>query len=234
MNFFPYVLIFLGAIALILFLIFRDRSGSVKALLFKTVTSFLFISVAFASFMVNPSQGVATFAMLIMMGLICGLIGDILLDLKVMYKGSSSLYQHGGMVAFLLGHLFYLTALIIYFGFNWIPVVIALVLAIIVACVSKFILKFNFAEHTVDTYAYSFILSYMMTQACYAAITQGYTVCTVLLAVGAILFLLSDLVLVMTYYDNKDSKPFIAVNHILYYAAQFSIALSILYLVVPA
>ena len=229
MSFFPYVVIFLGAIALTLFLIARDRKGSVQALLFKTLTSFLFIAVAFTSFMVNPGQGVAAFAMLIMMGLICGLIGDIVLDLKIMYKESSSLYQHGGMAAFLVGHLFYLAALIIYFGFNWMSVVIALVLAVIIGLVSKFILKFNFAEHTINTYAYSFFLSYMMTQACYAAITQGFTTCTVLLAAGAILFLLSDLVLVMTYYDNKDSRPFIAVNHILYYAAQYTIALSILY-----
>jgi len=234
MSLYPYMLIFLGAIALTLFLIARDRKGSVKALLFKTLTSFLFIAVAFASFMVNLGQGVATFAMLIIMGLVCGLIGDILLDLKIMYKESSSLYQHGGMVSFLVGHLFYLAALIIYFGFNWMPLVFALVLAVIIAAVSKFILKFNFAEHSINTYAYSFILSYMMTQACYAAITQGYTACTVLLAAGAILFLLSDLVLVMTYYDGKDSRPFIAVNHILYYAAQFTIALSILYFAVPA
>jgi alkenylglycerophosphocholine/alkenylglycerophosphoethanolamine hydrolase len=229
---YPYVLIFLGALALTLFLIARDRKGSVKALLYKTITSFLFISVAFASFMANQGKGVPEFAMLIMMGLVCGLIGDILLDLKVMYKESSSLYQHGGMVAFLVGHLFYLAALIIYFGFNWMPVVIALALAIIIAGVSKFILKFNFAEHSINTYAYSFVLSYMMTQACYAAITQGFTACTALLAAGSILFLLSDLVLVMTYYDNKDSRPFIVVNHVLYYAAEFSIALSILYLVV--
>jgi hypothetical protein len=202
MNFYPYLIIFLGAIALTLFLIYRDRKGSVKALLFKTIASFLFILLAFASFMVNQGQGVAAFAMLIMMGLVCGLIGDILLDLKIMYKESSSLYQHGGMIAFFAGHLFYLAALIIYFGFNWAPVVIALVLAVI-----------------------------MMTQACYAVITQGFTACTVLLAAGSVLFLLSDLVLVMTYYDNKDSRPFIAVNHILYYAAQFTIALSILYLV---
>ena len=229
MSFYPYLVIFLGAIALTLFLVARDRKGSVQALLFKTLTSFLFISVAFASFMVNPNEGVASFAMLIMMGLICGLIGDIVLDLKIMYKESSSLYQHGGMVAFLVGHLFYLAALVIYFGFNWLPLVIAVVLAVIIGLVSKFILKFNFAEHTINTYAYSFFLSYMLTQACYAAITQGFTTCTVLLAVGAILFLLSDLVLVMTYYDNKDSRPFIAVNHILYYAAQYAIALSILY-----
>ena len=232
MSFYPYLMIFLGAIALSLFLIARDRKGSVKALLFKTLTSFLFIAVAFAAFLANPNQGVSTYAMLIMMGLVCGLIGDIILDLKIMYKESSSLYQHGGMVSFLIGHLFYLAALIIYFGFNWMPVVIALALAVIIGLVSKFILKFNFAEHTIDTYAYSFFLSYMMTQACYAAITQGFTACTVLLASGAILFLLSDLVLVMTYYDNKDSRPFIVVNHILYYAAEYTIALSILYFVV--
>ena len=229
MYFYPYLLVLTGSIALTLFLIARDRKGSVQALLIKTLTSFLFISVAFTSFMINPNPDVATFAMLIMMGLICGLIGDIVLDLKIMYRESSSLYQQGGMVAFLVGHLYYLAALVIYFGFNWMPMVIALVLAVIIGLVSKFILKFNFAEHTIITYAYSFFLSYMMTQACYAAITRGFTACTVLLAAGAILFLLSDLVLVMTYYDNKDSRPFIAVNHILYYAAQYSIALSILY-----
>lgn len=231
MSLYPYLMIFLGAIALALFLIARDRKGSVKALLFKTLTSFLFMVVAFTSFLANPNQGVATYAMLIMMGLVCGLIGDIVLDLKIMYKESSSLYQHGGMVSFLIGHLFYLAALIVYFGFSWTPVVIALALAVIIGLVSKFVLKFNFAEHTIDTYAYSFFLSYMMTQACYAAITQGFTACTVLLAAGAVLFLLSDLVLVMTYYDNKDSRPFIVVNHVLYYAAEYTIALSILYFV---
>lgn len=229
MSFYPYLIIFMGAIALTLFLISRDRRGSVQALLIKTLASFLFISVAFTSFLVNPNPGIATFAMLIMMGLVCGLIGDIVLDLKIMYRESSSLYQHGGMLAFLVGHLFYLAALLLFFSFNWVPLVIALVLAVIISLVSKYLLKFNFAEHTVDSYAYSFFLSYMMTQACYAAITRGFTASTVLLAAGAILFLLSDLVLVMTYYDNRDSRPYISVNHILYYAAQYTIALSILY-----
>ncbi len=232
MNSYPYMVLFAGAISLAIFLVARDRNGSVQALLLKTVTSFLFVALAFASFMVNSVSGVTTFFMLIAMGLICGLIGDIVLDLKIMYKESSSLYQHGGMVAFFVGHIFYLAALLIYFGFSWIALVAALILAIIIVSISKFVLKFEFAEHTIDTYAYSFALSYMMTQACYAAITQGYATSTVLLATGAILFLLSDLVLVMTYYDNKDSRPFIVINHTLYYAAQYAIALSILYLVV--
>jgi len=229
MMYYPYLLTFLGAIVLTLFLLNRDRNGSVKALLYKTLASFLFIAVAFASFLANPCPCAGVYTALIMMGLVCGLIGDILLDLKIMYKESSSLYQHGGMAAFLMGHLFYLAALIGYFGFNWIPVAVALALAVIIILVSRFAFKFNFAEHTIDTYAYSFVLAYMMTQAGYAAVTQNYSTCTVLLAVGAILFLLSDLVLSMTYYDGKDSRAFISVNHVLYYAAQFCIALSVLY-----
>ncbi|MFA5078757.1 MAG: lysoplasmalogenase family protein [Dehalococcoidia bacterium] len=229
MNYLPYLLTFLGAIVLTLFLLNRDRNGSVKALLYKTLASFLFIVVAFAAFLANPCPCAAVYAVLIIMGLACGLIGDILLDLKVMYKQSASLYQHGGMAAFFMGHVFYLAALIGYFGFNWIPAAVAVALAVIIMLISRFAFKFDFAEHTIDTYAYSFVLCYMMAQACYAAVMQGYSACTVLLAVGSILFLLSDLVLSMTYYDGKDSRAYISVNHVLYYAAQFCIALSVLY-----
>ena len=232
MHLYPYVVMFLGAVALTLFLIARDRKGSVKAVLFKIITSYLFIAVAFVSFMGNPSPGVTAFFMLIVMGLICGLIGDIVLDLKVLYTESSSLYQHCGMVAFLVGHLLYLSALLIYFGFNWIPLVFAVVIALAIILISIYILKIDFKEHTIDSYLYSFFLSYMMTQACYAAIIQGFAATTLLLAVGSVLFLLSDVVLIGIYYQNKDSRPFIAVNHVLYYAAQYTIALSILYLVV--
>jgi uncharacterized membrane protein YhhN len=233
MSYWPYLFILLGAAALSVFLFYRDRNGSVRALLCKVVVSFMFILVAFSSFLANLNAGAATFAMLLMVGLVCDLIGDIFLDLKIMYKESSSLYQHGGMVTFFVGHLFYLAALIMYFGFSWIPLAIALALAVIIICVSVFAFKFKFAEHSVDTYAYTVVMCYMMAQACYAAITQGFTQCTALLAAGSILFLLSDLVLVMTYYDNRDSRPYIIVNHTLYYAAQFVIALSILYFAVP-
>ncbi len=230
MHLYPYVIIFLGAVALTLFLIARDRNGSVKAVLLKIIPSFLFIAVAFVSFIANPSPGVTAFFMLITMGLICGLIGDIVLDLKILYSESSSLYQHGGMVAFLAGHLFYLAALIMYFGFNWIPLIFAVVIALAIILISIYILKVDFKEHTIDSYLYSFFLSYMMTQACYAAVIQGYAAATLLLAVGSVLFLLSDVVLIGVYYQNKDSSAYIAINHILYYAAQYAIALSILYL----
>lgn len=230
MNYIPYLIIVLGAISLLIFLILRDRRGSVEALIFKTITSFFFLCTAFTAFVVNQASANMLFYMLISMGLICGLIGDIVLDLKIIYKESSSLYQFAGMTSFLIGHVFYLTALFIYFGFNWLPLVLALIISVVVILMSSLVLKFKFKEHTVHIYLYSFALTYFMTQTIYSAISAP-SATTILLAIGGIAFLLSDLILVMTYYDNKDSKLFIASNHILYYLAQFTIALSVLYLV---
>ena len=51
-----------------------------------------------------------------------------------------------------------------------------------------------------------------------------------LLLAGSVLFLLSDLVLSMTYFQTKDSKAIIAVNHLLYYMAQYAIAVSLKYI----
>ena len=51
-----------------------------------------------------------------------------------------------------------------------------------------------------------------------------------MLVTGAALFLASDLVLSMTYFDGNDSRVMISVNHVLYYGAQFAIALSLYYL----
>jgi len=173
MNFYPYIPLLLGAVALVFFIILRDRKGSIPALLLKTVTSFMFLATATAAFMVNSRPDNSTYYMLIMMGLICGLIGDIVLDLKIIYKESSSLYQHAGMVSFFIGHLLYIAALYIYFGFHWLPLVIAIVIALAIIVVSKYVLKFDFKEHTIDTYAYSFLLSYMMTQSIYCAIRSA-------------------------------------------------------------
>jgi uncharacterized membrane protein YhhN len=230
MSFYPYLILILGAVSLTLFLVLRDRNGSVEALILKTITSFLFLALAFTSAIINDKADNISYYLLIIMGLICGLIGDIVLDLKIIYKESSSLYQHAGMVSFLIGHIFYLSAIFTYFGFHWLPLVIALAAAVAINLVSKFVLKYNFKEHTIDCYLYAFFLSYMSTQSIYAAINAGGSATTILLAIGAALFMLSDLVLLKTYYEGKASRPYIIVNHTLYYGAQFLIALSILFI----
>jgi len=227
MGFVPFAVLAVGLAVLARFLSVRDRKGSVRALLLKTLTSLLFLGVAFSSFLANRNQGV--FHALVIMGLACGLAGDIILDLKVMYPDSSRQYQGGGMAAFAAGHLFYISALVLLSGFSWIAVPAGLAVGLAVFLSGIFLFGYDYGKDAALTCAYSLVLSLMTVQACFSAFENGFAPATALFAFGGVLFLLSDLVLGMTYYGGKDAKPFIAVNHVLYYLAQFSIALSVLY-----
>ena len=63
-----------------------------------------------------------------------------------------------------------------------------------------------------------------------AGIMTCFSVSVILIVVGAALFLLSDLVLSLIYFEGNESRVLIVVNHVLYYVAQFLIALSLYYL----
>ena len=69
--------------------------------------------------------------------------------------------------------------------------------------------------------------SSMMT----AYITKFKLSAWIVMSVGALLFLLSDLVLSGMYFgENKNTKGNIILNHTLYYAAQFCMAATILFI----
>ena len=56
-------------------------------------------------------------------------------------------------------------------------------------------------------------------------IVNGFTKKYVVLSVGAVAFLLSDLVLSSIYFaKDKNTKANVLINHILYYFAQFAFA----------
>lgn len=47
-----------------------------------------------------------TYGSLVIMGGALGLVGDILLDLKGIYKSEEKVYLKGGFIFFLIGHIF--------------------------------------------------------------------------------------------------------------------------------
>ena len=73
------------------------------------------------------------------------------------------------------------------------------------------------------------LLTLFLACAVTAGLLTAFTLPVILLIAGAALFLCSDLVLSMIYFDGNESRVMIVVNHVLYYAAQFLIALSIYY-----
>lgn len=239
-----YILLVLGGLFLALFLIFRtqERSWLLPAAL-KTITSLLFVATAVSgaiyNYIVTGTLGVSklTFFGLIFLGLVCGVIGDLTLDLKVTYQVSnlrhSDVYTFFGIGAFGIGHILYIVAVAIFFGFSGWSILIAVALTALIFTVSLFLIRMNFGKFLIPSIVYAFLLTLFLACTIVAGVVTAFTVPVILLVVGAGLFLLSDLVLSVIYFDGHEAKALIIINHVLYYAAQFLIALSVYYIGFP-
>ena len=170
----------------------------------------------------------------ILLGLICGLIGDVLLDLKVIYPFHDDKYLKAGMVAFGVGHIFYISALLVlavaesnFFDY-WIEILFivggAVVLCFLTWLISTKILKLNFGNNMLITNCYSFILILTTAISIYMCFL-GMGNKMIIIAVGFCLFLISDLILSTQYFGGKqENKTLIILNHTFYYLAQILIA----------
>jgi len=223
----------LGGASLIFAILFswiRSIKPSIYSLVLKIAASVCFILCgAFAI----KEVGSSSLNLLIIAGLVMGLIGDILLDLKIMYPEQSNEYFVSGTFSFAIGHLFYFIALVM-FNMQVLPanllwnilasVGVAIVLTLGILLPSKK-LGLDFGSMFWIVALYSFILTFMVAFSFSIAI---FVPIFWVFASGMLLFFLSDLVLSMQYFGGKTQKSLIYINHILYYAAQILIALSIL------
>jgi len=247
-----YVFTLVGVVFLILFLIKRDKNGSVLATGLKTLTSLMFIVTALVAMIETNKYGISF--ILIIIGLVCGMIGDILLDLKVYFKSLTNTYNvsikdhdyltYFGMLSFGIGHIMYIIStfllsddLIKELIFS---LIIGLALISLIMIISIKLLKMNYGKFLIPSICYGFLLSSFLVFMIFRIINH-YSVGNLFLLLGSIFFILSDLVLSMTYFSkeedynkngilNPESRFMISTNHILYYIAQFLIALSILFL----
>lgn len=227
MENFEIVLLALCIFLAVVFIIVRTFVGGLPALMLKTLASFGFVASAVWGLVLSSASGYTKMAFgLIIIGLLLGMIGDILLDLKVIYD-NDKFYLNAGMLSFGLGHIAYFGAFSILANLQGIklltPILIAIGIAIVLTIVimlSSKLMKLEFGHALWQTVAYSFVLSFMAIYSLALALMGG----SWLIFVGMLVFFLSDIVLSMQYFGGKlFSKPLIAVNHLLYYAAQIII-----------
>ncbi len=250
-----YIFTGIGFVALVLFLIFRDKFSSTKAVIWKSITSALFMATALAAIAENDgiSPNILP-ATMVVMGLVLGLIGDITLDFKVYFKGLADKFENAekdhdnmmyiGMIAFGIGHILYISATALRFpdlamNLLW-SAIGAVCFTAIVFAVSIKLLKMQFGKFLIPCVCYSVLLCWFVgLSASYVA--AGATTASIILLVSSILFFVSDMVLSMTYFSKKEdyekqgalnpeSRLMISVNHGTYYAAQFLIAISLLFI----
>lgn len=232
METFAWILISVCAVLAIIFTIVRAKFGGEIALLLKTLASFALVASAFVGIaLLDLNSGQKLIASLIGIGLLLGMIGDILLDLKVIYD-NDKIYLNSGMLSFGLGHLCYFSAFSLLANSNntdlMMPILVSIgasiVLTVVIMIASKG-MKLDFGKYLIQTISYSFILSFMMIYTLILAITGGVGW---IVFIGMLLFFLSDVVLSQQYFGGKlQNKLLIVVNHILYYSAQILILASL-------
>lgn len=226
-----------GAFSLVfclLFCWFRTKKASVYSLSLKTLASICFVLCAIFAIKFMSEN---SFNLLIVAGLVMGLIGDIILDLKIMYPEQGNQYFVVGTTSFMIGHFFYFVAVLLY-NSTILPthllwnILAALGFAIIMTVGTMLMSKkmgLHFGKMIYIVAAYCLVLNFMVGFSVAIAI---FNPIFWIFAAGMILFLASDLVLSMQYFGNATGKSFVWINHVLYYLAQICLAISLLFVVI--
>ncbi|MCK5130110.1 MAG: lysoplasmalogenase [Clostridiales bacterium] len=186
----------------------------------KAVSSLLFLSVAVTAFLILKPA--ADYALWIIIALVLGLIGDLFLVYVANIK-----YFILGLVSFLLGQLCYGVLFLRYVGFSWIDVM----LYIVVIALALFVYarsNLELGKMKKPVLAYLLIISFMFVMAISTIYKGGFSpLVTIMIAVGALLFLVSDIALAFIRFSKKPHRYLRAIDLSLYYTAQVTLALTV-------
>ncbi len=225
-----YVCLALGIISLIAFLVQRKPAVSLKVLLFKTVTSVLFILTAFSAFYEN-SNCPKGLALLFFAGAVCGLLGDIWLDAKYIFPSEKNGLLKAGFISFLIGHIFFVAGMFITYGVSTISIICGVVGAIgapFFCILTEKLFKADFGKDKLISVVYTSVLMLATGISLVIVIDNNFDLSSLVRFIGMALFLGSDAVLAKVYFcKGQNTRVNVVINHALYYMAQFSLATSL-------
>lgn len=230
------ILLVLGAIMSTVFIVSKVTNYSLKTIIFKTIASLFFVALGIYLFVVTT--GHFYFKLFLLLGLIFGLLGDILLGFKYITTKTKKMWIMLGLFAFAFGHISYLVSLFLEFYvpgqtlFAILPFVLAVVLTSIYLVIAHKV-DIRFGKKLLPfCIFYLLCLTSMVSTSLFMAILHSFSIKTgILFFIGAVFFCASDFMLTGSYFKKGDrSKTYLAVYSICYYTAQFLIAFSLFFL----
>lgn len=220
-----FFLAMLGILCQICFIIVEHKEQYVKAVVLKGSAALLFCLIGFSA--LGSTQN-ASFARLICIGLCFGAVGDILLNLRFVFPKIGQKIFLTGVAAFLTGHILYLAALI--------PLAQSLIPCLIVGVLlAAGLLTWIFKTLTVKLAFKIFGILYIGAIVLMTAVAAGNVICSPstaawMHAVGAVLFTLSDIVLIFNTFGPEQKFSMRITNLSLYYLGQLMIAFSLFFI----
>jgi len=228
-----------GVCTLVPYIFFRCKRKLMPGIILKIVTSVFFLLTTSAAALACPAEifGPNKFLFFgVIIGQIFGLLGDFWLDMKDMYPQHHDPYVFSGFLSFLVGHLFFIAGLLkTYNIIEWRNLLIMLGAGVVLAaCVlaTEKPMKLVYGKFKGITAAYSVVFGMSIAAALCAWLFGGREPQALVMTIGLVVFLLSDLVLSGTFFGEGKDKPIdYTLNYIFYFGGQFTIALSLLAIV---
>lgn len=204
--------------------IFGNHRSAVFTLGWKALSSLCFVSIGI-SWMLNAHQSYGIFMVI---GLILGMAGDVFLNLPPCDPDRKDLWFLAGLGSFLMGHLAYVYAL--YHTDMPVSIMLLAVGAIIAFILLSMLQKRKIVDLDkmfVPAFLYAVVILFFEFQ-CLSWLVEEISTFTVLLNAGALLFVISDMILLFILFGNRDTKTMSCMNLTTYYFAQICLATSIL------
>lgn len=216
----------LGALVQAAFIAVEHREKYVPAVTLKGLAASVFCAIGvFAALTASQNR---EFARLIVIGLCCGALGDVLLNLRFVFPKAGQKIFLCGVAAFLAGHILYLCA-IVPLSQNLLPcIIIGLILA-------AALLAWIFSRLSVKLAFKIFGVLYIGAIVLMTAVAAGNVLSVPdtarwMHAVGAVLFTLSDIVLIFNTFGKEQKFSLRITNLSLYYLGQLLIACSLFFI----
>lgn len=230
--------LFVCALSTGVLLFFKMNKNGFENVVAKIVASACFV--IFAVLLSSQKTNVAYYGSyavsFIIIGLICGLVGDILLEFKGFYPFHEKKFFTSGFITFMIGHSCYILALILLANtemdllqFNFIlPFVLIFFGSLIATIVTYIVLlkgfKFNFNGQAVIINIYSFILIFASILGFYLSFVITSAMIFIL-TIGLIFYVISYYALLNFYYSPQQKTTGQMVTYTLvYYMAQIVVA----------
>ena len=232
------LLLVCGAVLLFVYIREKIRAYSVRAVLLKSAVSVLFIMVGIYGAWLSASKGSASLLCpFVVLGLLCGLLGDVWLDLKYVFPEKDEPFTYAGFCVFGVGHILYIIGMLLTCYPTGkpmtliVPVLLALVLSIGNAVLEK-PMKLIYGKFKPVVITYGVILFAMVLISGRLALNFGWEKTPLnLIFIGGVFFAISDLILSGTYFGTGRERPIdLALNYITYYTGQFLIASALVFI----
>ncbi|MBR2123071.1 MAG: hypothetical protein IJ930_09160 [Lachnospiraceae bacterium] len=198
----------------------EKQKKHVRATVFKGLASLSFVTLGL---LCSPGGKTAS---LVTAGLILGMIADILLNLRFVFKEKAQSVFLAGILVFLSGHILYLAAVF--------PLIRHRLTAVIAgAAVTAVLIGWLFGRITAKKSFRIFGIIYIgaimiLNVTALFNIIEHPAAFSMIFAAGTFLFLISDVVLILNTFGPQTRFGLRVTNTVLYYVGQLLIALSLL------